>query len=637
MSKSKEEVILESAIGFAGDVPHGLHIHPGNEHLIYPLGSTVVIKNLKTKKQVFLRGHTDRITCLAVSKSGKYIATGQQSHMKAPMYIWDFEAAISGVGDNVYHKLKPTHQKRVQSLAFSAEDTYLASVGGEDDGKLVIWSVKRGKTLHGVNAAKETTLTLAYYNEDECMLVTAGFYNIRCWNFDPDTYDLTHTEMKTGNLRRVFKSLAISEDDSSCYAGTTTGDLLRFSLTSNPPLFKTHANELFSCGICAICVMEPYLLLGNGDGTIVRLDRASLKRASRRLKKTPENPHLMGRVTSLSPMFGGKGKANGFYCGTSESNIYNCRDVETMRTELKASCHFGKINDLCFMENESRIFVTCSKDLRVWNAQSQQELLRVNVANEECLCLAVPNSGELILTGWTDGKIRAFKPISGELSFVINDAHPEGVTAINVTNDNNIILSGGQEGQVRFWSMSHRRGHTMLASLKEHKSKVTALAVRDDDNECVSSSTDGSSIVWNLKDFVRSKAMFANTMFNSILYHPDESQFLTCGSDRQLAYWGAYDGEKIRIVEGSNREINAMCIDRDGLKFACGGNDMMVRIFDYDDGDLNAVGEGHSDAINSVKISPDGQKIVSVGSEGGIFIWKNPYPTQDPTEGKAPC
>ena len=36
---------------------------------------------MNTKKQEFLTGHTNNVSCLAVSKSGRYLASGQITHM----------------------------------------------------------------------------------------------------------------------------------------------------------------------------------------------------------------------------------------------------------------------------------------------------------------------------------------------------------------------------------------------------------------------------------------------------------------------------------------------------------------------------------------------------------------------------
>jgi cilia- and flagella-associated protein 52 len=64
-----------------GLVPDGLKVHPDGKHIIYPVGCTVVIENISTKKQEFLSGHSNNISCLAVSKSGRFIASGQVTYM----------------------------------------------------------------------------------------------------------------------------------------------------------------------------------------------------------------------------------------------------------------------------------------------------------------------------------------------------------------------------------------------------------------------------------------------------------------------------------------------------------------------------------------------------------------------------
>jgi cilia- and flagella-associated protein 52 len=60
-------------------VINGLTLHPDNEHILYPLGSSVVVRNVVQRTQTYLRGHDNDITVVAVSPSGKYIATGQKT------------------------------------------------------------------------------------------------------------------------------------------------------------------------------------------------------------------------------------------------------------------------------------------------------------------------------------------------------------------------------------------------------------------------------------------------------------------------------------------------------------------------------------------------------------------------------
>jgi len=65
----------------AGTVPSGLHLHPDGQHLIYLVGCTIVVENIATKKQEFLAGHTNTVSCLAMSRSGNFIASGQVTYM----------------------------------------------------------------------------------------------------------------------------------------------------------------------------------------------------------------------------------------------------------------------------------------------------------------------------------------------------------------------------------------------------------------------------------------------------------------------------------------------------------------------------------------------------------------------------
>lgn len=55
--------------------------------------------------------------------------------MQADIIIWDFDAL------QMIQRLK-LHKVLIQSLSFSNNEKYLASLGGQDDNMLVIWDVR---------------------------------------------------------------------------------------------------------------------------------------------------------------------------------------------------------------------------------------------------------------------------------------------------------------------------------------------------------------------------------------------------------------------------------------------------------------------------------------------------------------
>uniref|UniRef100_A0A8C4Y6I7 Uncharacterized protein n=1 Tax=Gopherus evgoodei TaxID=1825980 RepID=A0A8C4Y6I7_9SAUR len=69
------------SLSVVGHVPFGLICHPDREHFIYPLGCTIIIQGLNNNTQAFLHGHTNNVSCVAVSRSGCYVASGQVTFM----------------------------------------------------------------------------------------------------------------------------------------------------------------------------------------------------------------------------------------------------------------------------------------------------------------------------------------------------------------------------------------------------------------------------------------------------------------------------------------------------------------------------------------------------------------------------
>ena len=161
------ELELGAVIGFSGSVIQGLVLHPDNEHLIFPLGSTIVVRHIVTRVQHFLRGHDQRVSCLTVSRSGALLASGQQTHMgfQAEAIIWDFASR------QPLQRIK-LHKVLIQSLDFSCNEQYLATLGGQDDNMLVLWDVATGKGLCGTSIGHEPGFQVKFFNnqlETKCV------------------------------------------------------------------------------------------------------------------------------------------------------------------------------------------------------------------------------------------------------------------------------------------------------------------------------------------------------------------------------------------------------------------------------------------------------------------------------------
>ena len=597
----------------------------------------------RTGKESFLDGHTRDVSCISISRDGRRVASGQVNipGVKADVIIWDLveakklndDAQIMIGKHTLIHRIKQ-HLGKVQDVSFSANSKYFTTLGGQDDNAMVVWDVESGEAICGAPAAPDSSLCCRWLNNRNDRIVTGGHYHVRVWQIDFSLPKLHPMDVKLGSVRRVITSMDITSDDALAYCGTSTGDILKVKIERNEiqgfndpdtivPSLAGISKTKFSRGVkVLLCVQNAdtgnsNVLIGGGDGTMTYMNPALNVVAG-------YHTELMGGITSISRLEG----SNKLMVGTDQCNRYEV-SLDLAEAELKTSCHYGSINDVAFPEGCPDLIVSSSKgDIRIWNTKVKQEIIRIQVPNLDCLCSLVTPSGSSIVSGWDDGKIRAFYPESGRIKFVVPDAHADKVTALAIADNDGRspyrIVSGGAEGKVRVWNVtsSHR---AMLASLSEHRGAVNSIKVNRDSSQCISASADGSCIVWCLQRYVRLMALFESNQFTSVLWHPDESQMLTCGTNHKITYWDAVDGQAIRIIDGSeSAPMTSLDVTPEGEFFVSGSADKLLKLMHYDDGIPIAVGYGHAGAINALKISPDQKTIVSVGSSGEIIFWDMP-------------
>ncbi|XP_050433048.1 cilia- and flagella-associated protein 52 isoform X2 [Adelges cooleyi] len=560
-----QDLELRSLIGFDGNPSNGLILHPDGVHLIYPLGTNITAYDWSTKKQRFFEGHTNVISAVAVSKSGRLIGSGQVNYMgfRSPIIVWDFQSG------QVVTKYE-SHKVRVEAVAFSCCEQYLISLGGLDDGSVIVYDVDKKEVLCGSSSVKSTagytTVLRSVHLRGECFIV-AGDNMLRLWTLNKEQRNVQGLDASFAKIKRKILCAEIDYMDEYAYCGTSTGDIMKIKLNLSPDTNVTApagspalvgcfakyptnvgkkkagrapAVELYSNGVTALyLIMDGTVVVGAGDGTVELVKqkpRAGVKndKSENRLA-TPTHPLLVAlkstnvdsTVTSIQLM------KNLILVGTIGCELFTVRTDDFQVTCL-FTCHTSVVYDLAFPHRYSKVFATASKnDVRVWSVDTLQELLRITVQNFTCSGVLFSYDGSQIVTSWNDGNIRVFTPETGRLLYAINNCHNKGVSAIAMAKDGKKLLSGGGEGQVRVWSIDNTSG-TLLAVLKEHKGPVSSIDVHELGHEAVTASADGTCVVWDIVRFTRLSIMFSSTIFTSAKYHPNGAQLLTCGTNRQI-------------------------------------------------------------------------------------------------------
>jgi WD40 repeat protein len=250
---------LEHAIGFSG-IPGCLFYHPGGEYFVAASGGTVVIqvrmdmgeeghieeeregairsqvtslthvfRNMRLKvtfllvgallrslqisnplpphssqsfldphDQYFLSGHDGPITCMAMSKSGRYFASGQNGE-NSDVLVWDFETK------KMLFRLSE-HDYGVKCVAFSDDELLLCTVGIDSDKKMIVWDLSNGYIVCSNKMNPQPTNCVSWggmvkdikrRDTDKYLLVTSGAKTSVLWELDPYNGELVGEQVHT--------------------------------------------------------------------------------------------------------------------------------------------------------------------------------------------------------------------------------------------------------------------------------------------------------------------------------------------------------------------------------------------------------------------------------------------------------
>ena len=120
--------------------------------IVFTLGSSLVVRDVDTGSQQVYVAHRYPVTCMTLSASGQYLATGETATMgvRALVTCWDTRT-WSVLGSH------QTHHAKVQSLTINDNDTLMVSLGGQDDQSVVVWSLNDKTPLcsHAIGLFKE--------------------------------------------------------------------------------------------------------------------------------------------------------------------------------------------------------------------------------------------------------------------------------------------------------------------------------------------------------------------------------------------------------------------------------------------------------------------------------------------------
>ncbi|GBG29146.1 Guanine nucleotide-binding protein subunit beta-1 [Hondaea fermentalgiana] len=654
---------LEHAIGYSCTEQPSLHIHPRTNEFVYASGSSVVSRDFDDPhQQSFLRGHDASLACLALSRRGTFVASGDVSSA-SDIVVWD------------YAERRPLwrfseHDGGVRILSFSHDERLLLSIGREDR-RMAIWDLKTGmlvastdlpKGIGRVDCANWGGFAKDVKRRDtgNYQFATAGDV-LTLWALDPFVGELVLQVADSRRNIRQHLCVAFAHVPDSCgregyedewlLTGTASGDFMAFLVKPNKTSKFAAATATFAvstsaCGGGVVSLItdpvdETNVLIGGGDGTVARF----VYQVSNSTWVDEEGASLRGAVHGLAYSATG----TEMLAGSTMGDVVRARRGALSKPVRVCWNHCSAITSLSFAPGSNDEFATASSDgsIRVWHTedysvsmettksgtQHKQQLKQIQQIQTQ----QVPNAPadyatclhftiDAILSGWTDGCVRSHHAQTGELLWCIKDAHAGGVTALRLSNNMRYVVTGGENGEVRVWEMRMRQ---LVSHLKEHTRAVTRIVLFDDDVHAISCSRDKSFLCWDLRE---DKRISAHTQrmggINDISMNHDQTVVITMGQERTISFWDLRESSPIATIATQQQgmhedEATCIAISHGGDLFATGGMDKVVKLWAMVAGApvLLQTHVGHTGEVSAISFTQDDRQLVSVGLDGAIFIW----------------
>ncbi len=265
--------------------------------------------------------------------------------------------------------------------------------------------------------------------------------------------------------------------------------------------------------------------------------------------------------------------------------------------------------------------------LLVWpaSARAKDPLLGTWTAHEAPVtALAVSPDGMVALSGDTDGKLILWniakgQPIATWAAHVkVEGDAPRGVNAVEFLPDGKKAVSAGADRTVRLWDLAGGKTNAMWVG---HPTAVHAVAAYPNGRWVLSGGEDQTVRGWETASGKQVGLWRAGEPVHYVALSPDASRALTAGPGAALKFWDATKGAVKNSWSGHSGAVRAARFSPDGLRAVSAGADGTMRVWELPSGRPVSVSTGHAGAIADIAVSPDGLKALTAGEDRTLRLW----------------
>uniref|UniRef100_A0A8C2YF38 Cilia- and flagella-associated protein 44 n=1 Tax=Coturnix japonica TaxID=93934 RepID=A0A8C2YF38_COTJA len=450
------------------------------QSILYVAGNQVVIMNLKTKSQSYLRSSSGGgIGFIVAHPTKQYFAVGEKGE-KPNLIIYDYPSL------RPYRILRGGTNKGYVFGDFNHTGTLLASIGSSPDYMLTIWDWKQEKIVLRSKAFSQDVYRVTFSPDNEEQLTTVGIGHIRFWKM---AHTFTGLKLQ-GALGRFGKTAAtdiigyVELPDGKVISGAEWGNFLLWEGGLIKVELCRPGHKPCHNGPVSQIILDEGELVSVGKDGFIRvwnfevIDAADTVDETGLFEMEPMNELRVGKNVSLS--FVTKIHDNGeplWYAQDANGKVWKLdltfshmtRDPQCLCTFHSGGIEAMSVSPVTYLMATTAL----DRSVRIYDIVSNSQLRDMEFKQGGTALTWAPHvvnpTGSLIAVGFKDGVVRiievydpkglpplAGRPKTGNAEINLKQAfkpHTTAVTALAYEQNGDVLATGSKDKTVFFFAV----------------------------------------------------------------------------------------------------------------------------------------------------------------------------------------